>query len=238
MCPFIYSSSYHLFTHPPTCLPVSPTICTPTHLPIYPPVEACAPAICEQRCSHRGTASTLPGIGLERDACPASLDPHSLSSCPQPPNSLKSPELQPPPFQPQSRCALPSSPVRPWSPWPRQAAASLPSAPEGGHVALTVCCGDISGWLGCVAGKIHQPASSALASPDRVLICQSVGFLHMNSSIFVSGKIAFVFLCRLIHPCRPLSLAFCVPPVRFRNRVQGVISQTPHGLCPSRLLGP
>jgi hypothetical protein len=92
-------------------------------------------------------------------------------------------------------------------------------------MALTVCCGDISGWLGCLARKIHQPASSALSSLNRALICQSVGFLHVNSSIFVSGKIAFVFLSLLIYPCRPLSLAFCVLLVQFRNGVQGVISQ-------------
>lgn len=74
-------------------------------------------------------------------------------------------------------------------------------------MALTVCCGDIAGWLGCLAKKIHQPASSALFSLNHTLICQSVGFLHMNSSIFVSGKIAFVFLSLLIHPYRLLFLA-------------------------------
>lgn len=121
--------------------------------------------------------------------------------------------------------------------WPWQAGISLSSAPAGGHVgqvgvaqsqhvgavALTVYCGNISGWFGCLVRKIHQPASSALASLNRVLICQSVGFLHMNSSIFVSGKIAFVFLCLLIHPCRPLSLALCMLLVQFRNGIQGVI---------------
>lgn len=60
--------------------------------------------------------------------------------------------------------------------------------------------GDIFGRPGCLAGKIHQPASSTLASLNHVLICQSVGFLYTYSSIFVSGEIAFVFLCLLINP--------------------------------------
>lgn len=141
-------------------------------------------------------------------------------------------------------CALPSSPVGSQSLCPWQAGPSFPSAPAGrrlGAVHLTVYCGDISGWFGCLVRKIHQPASSALASLNRVLICQSVGFLHMNSSIFVSGKIAFVFLCLLIHPYRPLSLALCTLLAQFRNGIQGVVKQrqtTPRSLHPGRLLGP
>lgn len=57
-----------------------------------------------------------------------------------------------------------------------------------------------SGRPGWLAGEIHQPASSMLASPTHVLICQSVGFLYVYSSIFVSGEIAFVFLRLLINP--------------------------------------
>lgn len=71
---------------------------------------------------------------------------------------------------------------------------------HGGCSFLKACHGDIFGWPGCLAGKIHQPASSTLASSNHILICQSVGFLYTYSSIFVSGKIAFVFLCLLINP--------------------------------------
>lgn len=71
---------------------------------------------------------------------------------------------------------------------------------RGGCSFAKACRGDIFGWLGRLAGKIHQPASSTLASPNHVLICQSVGFLYTYSSVFVSDEIAFVFLCLLINP--------------------------------------
>ena len=71
---------------------------------------------------------------------------------------------------------------------------------RGGCSFVRACRGDIFGWPGWLAGKIHQPASSTLASPNHVLICQSVGFLYTYSSIFVSDEIAFVFLCLLINP--------------------------------------
>lgn len=70
----------------------------------------------------------------------------------------------------------------------------------GGCSFVKACRGDVFGWLGRLAGKIHQPASSTLASPNHVLICQSVGFPYTYSSIFVSDEIAFVFLCLLINP--------------------------------------
>lgn len=71
---------------------------------------------------------------------------------------------------------------------------------RGGCSFAKACRGDLFGWLGRLAEKIHQPASSTLTSPNHVLICQSVGFLYVYSSVFVSGEIAFVFLCLLLNP--------------------------------------
>lgn len=152
------------------------------------------------------------------------------------------PEQHPPPSQPRSICV--PCPHLLWVHSPcghGRLALLFPRPLQVDGRDLTVYCGDISGWFGCLVRKIHQPVSSALASLNRVLICQSVGFLHVNSSLFVSGKIAFVFLCLLIHPCRPLSLALCALLAQFRNGIQGVVKQrqtTPRGLHPSRLLGP
>lgn len=89
--------------------------------------------------------------------------------------------------------------LRTWNPQRCLAGGLFFPLPRGCSVARA-CHGDIFGWPGCLAWEIHQPASSALASPDHVLICQSVGFLYTYSSIFVSGEIAFVFLRLLINP--------------------------------------
>lgn len=72
------------------------------------------------------------------------------------------------------------------------------------------CRGDIFGGPGGLAGKIHHPASM-LASPDHILICQSVGFLHAYSSIFVSGETAFVSLRLLVNPSVDLGPGILLP---------------------------
>jgi hypothetical protein len=98
---------------------------------------------------------------------------------------------------------------------PRRPVALLPLGPwvmTSGDCSFRVGPGDILGFLGCLAGKIHQPASLVLASLNHVLICQSVGFLHTNSSTFVSSNFAFAFVCLLIHPRQsssPASLTWC-----------------------------
>lgn len=87
------------------------------------------------------------------------------------------------------------------SPAARQPGAPLPS-PRGTCVGLWFLGSigrDVFGRPSCLGRSVSQQ-SFMPTSPTPVLIRQSVGFLYTYSSVFVSGEIAFVFLCLLINP--------------------------------------
>ena len=110
--------------------------------------------------------------GGSESPSPGSPPPHVSTFSKPTPAFLPSPRSDLHAHRPTPR--VPSSagprPFLPFAPQPRPTLGAC-----GGCSFSGACRGDIFGGPGRLAGGIHQPASSVLACPSPVLICQSVG---------------------------------------------------------------